>query len=66
MVVNLDCRPEKVHRDLIVLEFGESKAQRSVLYRYRDLLTDTKNGNAALFAKSQVGTDKWERMLGFR
>lgn len=44
MVVNLDCRPKKVHKDLIVLEFGESKAQRSVLYRYRDMLTDTKMG----------------------
>ena len=46
MLVNLDCRPEEVQRDLIVLESSEVTAQRSALRRYRDRLTDT--GNAAL------------------
>jgi hypothetical protein len=46
MLVNLDCRPEEVQRDLIVLESSEVTAQRSALQRYRDRLTDT--GNAAL------------------
>ena len=48
MLVGLDCRPDDVQRDLIVLESGEVTAQRLVLRRYRDRLTDTKNGNAAL------------------
>ena len=48
MVVSLDCHPEEVHRDLIVLESGEVAAQRSPLRRYQSRLTDTKNGNAAL------------------
>ena len=48
MLVSLDCRPEEVQRDLIVLESGEVTAQRSALRRYRDRLTDTRNGNAAL------------------
>ena len=48
MVVNLDCRLEEDQHDLIVLEYGDIKAQRSVLQGYRDRLTDTENGNAAL------------------
>jgi ATP-dependent DNA helicase PIF1 len=48
MVVSLDCHPEEVHRELIVLESGEVAAQRSPLRRYQSRLTDTKNGNAAL------------------
>jgi ATP-dependent DNA helicase PIF1 len=48
VLVNLDCRPEEVQRDLIVLESGEVSAQRSPLQRYRDRLADTGNGNAAL------------------
>jgi hypothetical protein len=48
MLVSLDCRPEEVQRDLIVLESGEVTAQRSALQRYRDRLIDTRNGNAAL------------------
>lgn len=48
MLVSLDCRPEEVQRDLIVLESGEITAQRSPLRRYLDRLADTKNRNAAL------------------
>ena len=48
LVVSLDCHPEEVHRDLIILESGEVAAQRSPLRRYQARLTDTKNGNAAL------------------
>jgi hypothetical protein len=48
MLVSLDCRPEEVQRDLIVLESSEITAQRSALWRYRDRLTDIENGNAAL------------------
>ncbi|KID81125.1 ATP-dependent DNA helicase PIF1 [Metarhizium guizhouense ARSEF 977] len=47
-VVGLDCHPEEVQRDLIVLESGEVAAQRSPLRRYQTRLIDTKNGNAAL------------------
>ncbi|KIX07986.1 uncharacterized protein Z518_02640 [Rhinocladiella mackenziei CBS 650.93] len=39
---------EEVQDDLIVLESGDISARRSVLRRYRDRLTDTRNGNAAL------------------
>jgi hypothetical protein len=52
MLVSLDCRPEDVQRDLIVLESGEVTAQRSTLRRYRDRLADTGNGNAALLSLS--------------
>jgi ATP-dependent DNA helicase PIF1 len=48
MLVSLDCRPEEVQHDLIVLESGEVTAQRSALRRYRDRLKDTGHGNAAL------------------
>jgi ATP-dependent DNA helicase PIF1 len=48
MLVSLDCRPEEVQHDLIVLESGEITAQRSALRRYRDRLIDTRYGNAAL------------------
>ena len=48
MLVSLDCRLEEVQRDLIVLESSEITAQRSALQRYRDRLTDTRHGNAAL------------------
>ncbi|EFY94197.1 ATP-dependent DNA helicase PIF1 [Metarhizium robertsii ARSEF 23] len=48
MLVGLDCRPDNVQRDLIVLESGEVTAQRLVLRRYQDRLADTKHGNAAL------------------
>jgi hypothetical protein len=48
MLVSLDCRPEDVQRDLIVLESGEVTAQRSALQRYRGRLADTENGNRAL------------------
>jgi hypothetical protein len=47
-VVNLDCRPEQLHSDLVILESGELTAQRSVLQRYRDRIKDTRNGNTAL------------------
>ena len=47
-VVSLDCRPEEVQDDLIVLESGDISARRSALRRYRDRLTDTRNGNTAL------------------
>jgi hypothetical protein len=49
-VISLDCRPEQRQDDLIILESGELTAQRSVLQRYRDRLTDTGNGNVALLA----------------
>jgi hypothetical protein len=52
MLVSLDCRPEDVQRDLIVLKSGEVTAQRSALRRYRDRLADTGNGNAALLSLS--------------
>ena len=48
IVVGLDCHPEGVYRNLIVLESGEVAAQRSLLYRYQTWLTDIKNRNAAL------------------
>ncbi|EFY93991.1 ATP-dependent DNA helicase PIF1 [Metarhizium robertsii ARSEF 23] len=48
MLVGLDCRPDNVQRDLIVLESGEVTAQRLVLRRYQDRLADTKHGDAAL------------------
>jgi hypothetical protein len=48
MLATLDCRPEEVQRDLIVLESGGVTAQRSALRRYRDRLADTRNGNAVL------------------
>ena len=48
MLATLDCRPEEVQRDLIVLESGEVTAQRSALRRYRDRMVDTQNGNSAL------------------
>ncbi len=47
-MVSLDCRPEEVQRNLIVLESSEVTAQRSALQRYCDRLTDTANGNSAL------------------
>jgi hypothetical protein len=47
-VVSLDCRPEESQDDLIVLESGDISARRSVLWRYRDRLKDTRNGNASL------------------
>ena len=37
-VVSLDCRPEEVQDDLIVLESGDISVKRSVLQRYRDRL----------------------------
>ena len=48
MVVSLDCHPEDVQRNLIVLDLGEVAAQRSPLQRYQTRLIDTKNGNATL------------------
>jgi hypothetical protein len=48
MLVNLDCCPEEIQCDFIVLESGEVTAQCSALQRYQDRLTDTENGNAAL------------------
>jgi ATP-dependent DNA helicase PIF1 len=48
MLVTLDCCPEDVQRDLIILKSEEVTAQRSALQRYRDRLTDTGNGNATL------------------
>ena len=48
MLVGLDCRPDNVQHDLIVLESGEVTAQRLVLRRYQDRLADTKHGDAAL------------------
>jgi hypothetical protein len=51
-VVSLDCRPEEAQDDLIVLESGDISTRRSVLRRYRDRLTDTRNGNASLPALS--------------
>ena len=62
MVVNLDCRPEEVQRDLIVLESGEVTAQRSALRRYRDRLIDT--GNAALLDLSLFDClQHWDWMM---
>jgi hypothetical protein len=46
-VVSLDCRPEDVQSNLIVLELGQVLAKRSMLQRYRDRLADT-DDNAAL------------------
>src|SRR3984885_13885943 len=43
MLASLDCRPEDIQQDLIVLESGEVTAQRLVLRRYQDRLTDTKH-----------------------
>jgi ATP-dependent DNA helicase PIF1 len=51
-VVNLDCRPEEAQDDLIILESGDISTRRSVLRRYRDRLTDTRNGNRFLPALS--------------
>ena len=48
MLVSLDCRPEEVQHDLIVLESSEITAQRSPLRKYQDRLKDTRNGNSAL------------------
>lgn len=47
-VVNFDCRPENIQPDLLVLDTGEISAQRSVLQRYRDRITDTGNANEAV------------------
>ncbi len=51
-VISLNCQPEEVQDDLIVLESGDISARRSILRRYRDRLTDTRNGNAALLGLS--------------
>jgi hypothetical protein len=51
-VVNLDCRPKEAQDDLIFLESGNISTWRSVLKRYRDRLTDTRNRNASLLALS--------------
>ena len=45
--VSLDCRPEDVQSNLIVLESGQVSAKRSMLQRYQDRLADT-DDNAAL------------------
>jgi ATP-dependent DNA helicase PIF1 len=39
-VVSLDCRPEDVQSNLIVLELGQVSAKRSMLQRYWDRLAD--------------------------
>ena len=52
MLASLDCRPEDIQQDLIVLESGDVTAQRPVLQRYRDRLTDTGGGNVALIGLS--------------
>jgi ATP-dependent DNA helicase PIF1 len=51
-VVSLDCRPKEAQDDLIILESGDISTRRSVLRRYRDRLTDTRNGNTSLLALS--------------
>ena len=51
-LISLDCRPEDIQKDLIVLESGEITPQRPVLRRYRDRLIDTANGNLALLRLS--------------
>ena len=48
MLVSLNCCLEDVQKDLITLESGKLTVQRSALQRYRDRLTDTRHGNAAL------------------
>ena len=55
-VVSLDCWPEEVQDDLIVLESGDISTGRSALRRYRDRLTDTRKGNTALLGLSLLGT----------
>jgi ATP-dependent DNA helicase PIF1 len=52
MLVSLDCRPEEVQHDLIILESGEVTAQRSAVQRYRHRLADTRNKNPALLRLS--------------
>jgi ATP-dependent DNA helicase PIF1 len=47
-LVHLDCRPEEAQSNLIVLESGDITAQRSVLQKYQDRLTNTANRNASL------------------
>ena len=47
-VVSLDCRPEEVQNDLIVLESGDISTQQSALRQYRDRLINTRNGNTSL------------------
>lgn len=52
MLVSLDCRPDEVQRHLITVDSEEVTAQRSVLQRYRDRLSDTGNRDAALLGLS--------------
>ena len=47
-VVSLNCRPEDMQFNLIVLESGQISAKRSVLQRYRDRLADMAHANIAL------------------
>ena len=47
-VVSLNCRPEDVQANLIILESGQVSAKHSVLQRYRNRLADTDDGNIAL------------------
>ena len=52
VLITLDCRPEDIQKDLLVLESGEITTQRSVLLRYRDRLKDTANSNPLLIGLS--------------
>jgi ATP-dependent DNA helicase PIF1 len=42
-VATLDCRPERAQDNLIVLEGGDVKVQRSSMKRYQDRNTDASN-----------------------
>ena len=55
MIVSLNCHPEEVQRDLIVLKSGEVETQHPPLRRYQTRLTDTKNGNVALRLFTTLG-----------
>ncbi|KAJ8063299.1 hypothetical protein OCU04_008529 [Sclerotinia nivalis] len=62
-VITCDCRPEKAQPDLLVLESGEISAQRSVLRRYRDRVTDTGGANAAV---KHVSLFDWLRLWDWK
>ena len=58
-VVSLDCRPEEVQPDLIDVELDEVSARRSVVQRYRDRITDTRNANTAV---KTISLFEWIRL----
>ena len=47
-IVSLNCCPEDVQSNLIVLELGQVSAKHSILQKYQGCLVDMNNNNAAL------------------